>query len=172
MAKSSGLSPWVFSTQLAPPLNILNLRSRGSVFGSVVQQTERVSSDVDSMVPGNVDFTEMVSALSLLGKPRTSPANKPFPFAGSSQNSRQGNHLLHKSKKKAKEALLGSRIVGRLRGHSPEKDALMAWPDMTGRCAQSVVLEPESSGSRNGGSRLFHRCRNRPTSPVTCIAAA
>ena len=79
------------------------------VYGSVAQQTERASSDIDLMVLGNVEFTEIVSALSSVQKALAREINPTvFPVSEFQSKVKSGNHFLRNVMKAKKLFVLGS----------------------------------------------------------------
>jgi len=79
------------------------------VYGSVAQQTERASSDIDLMVLGNVEFTEIVSAVSSVQKALAREINPTvFPVSEFQSKVKSGNHFLRNVMKAKKLFVLGS----------------------------------------------------------------
>ena len=79
------------------------------VYGSVAQQTERASSDIDLMVLGNVEFTEIVSAVSSVQRALAREINPTvFPVSEFQSKVKSGNYFLRNVMKAKKLFVLGS----------------------------------------------------------------
>ena len=108
--KSLMQRPWAFTMPFAPlwapPESEIQV---AFVYGSVAQQTERASSDIDLMVLGNVEFTEIVSAVSSVQKALAREINPTvFPVSEFQSKVKSGNYFLRNVMKAKKLFVLGS----------------------------------------------------------------